>query len=97
MRFAYLVCVILVLVSCSSPGSRFNSVQPVRVTVAGSDFDVYVLGDDVRAIRMNFEVFPKLAVVGARAGVAIRLASGCAVIASSVSGDQAVMDARIAC
>lgn len=97
MRFAMVIWLVLVLVSCSSPGRKFNGIEPVRVTVEGSDYDVYVSGKDVRVIRMNFELLPNLAVTASRAIFAIESASGCPVVVGSYSGDQAMAQARIKC
>lgn len=97
MRFFVLSTIFLVLLSCSSPGRRFNTVEPVRVSVEGSIFDVYVLGKDVRAIRLNFEMLPTMPVIGPRAVIAMERASGCRVIDGSFSGDQAMADAWISC
>ncbi len=97
MRFSIFPCIFLVLASCSSPGRRFNNVEPVRVAVQESDFDIYVLDEEVRVIRMNFEMLPTLAVIGPRAVIAIERATGCVVIDGSFVGDQAMADARISC
>jgi len=97
MRFSIFMCIFLVLASCSSPGRRFSSVEPVRVTVEGSDFDVYVLGEDVLGIRMNFEMLPTLAVIGPRAITAMEQVTGCKVVSGSFFGDQAMAEARVSC
>jgi hypothetical protein len=69
----------------------------VRVTIEGSEFDVYVLGDEVRAIRMNFEMLPTLAVIGSRMVIAMEQVTGCRVINGSFFGDQAMAEARVSC
>lgn len=97
MRFAIFLCVFLALVSCSSPGRRFSGVEPVRVMVEESTFDVYVLGNDVRVIRMNFAVLPTLIVIGPHAVAAMEQVTGCSVISNSFSGDQAMAEARVSC
>ena len=97
MRFVAFMCVFLALVSCSSPGRRFNGVEPVRITVEGSDFDVYVLGDEVRVIRMSFEMLPTLAVIGPRAVIAMERVTGCKIVNGSFFGDQAMAEARVSC
>lgn len=97
MRFFIFLCVFLTFASCSSPGRRFSSVDPVRITVEGSDFDVYVLGDEVRVIRMNFEMLPTLAVIGPRAIIAMERVTGCTVVNGSFIGDQAMAEARVVC
>jgi hypothetical protein len=97
MRFSVFLYIFLVLGACSSPGRRFSSVEPVRVTIEESDFDVYVLGDEVLVIRMNFEMLPTLAVIGSRAVVAMELVTGCNVVKGSFLGDQAMSEARVSC
>ena len=97
MRFSFLLCFLLVLMSCSAPGSRFRGVEPVQVFVDGAHFDVYHSGEDVTAIRMNFAVLPNLLETTARALVEIELATVCKVVLSSVSGDQALIKARVVC
>jgi len=97
MRFSIISYIFLILVACSSPGQRFNNIDPVRVAVAGSVFDVYVLGDEVRVIRMNFEMLPSIGVIGPRTVSAIERATGCRVKDGSFNGDQAMADARISC
>jgi hypothetical protein len=97
MRFSIFLCIFLTVVSCSSPGRRFSSIEPVRVTVEGSDFDVYVLGNEVRVIRMDFEMLPTLAVIGSRAVIAMEHVTGCRVVSGSFFGDQAMADARVSC
>jgi hypothetical protein len=97
MRFSVFLCIFLVLASCSSPGRRFSNVEPVRVTVEGSEFDVYVLGEEVRVIRMNFEMLPTISVIGSRAVIAMEHVTGCTVIDGSFFGDQAMSEARVSC
>lgn len=97
MRFSMVFCVFLALVSCSSPGRQFSGIEPVSITVEGSEFDVYALGENVRVIRMNFELLPRLAVIASRAIVAMELVTGCTVVPGSFSGDQAMAQARVKC
>ena len=97
MRFFISICGLLILLGCSSPGGRFSGVEPIRVSVEGSVFDVYVVGDGVRAIRMNFEMLPTLAVIGTRAVAAIEQVTGCSVVTGSMRGDQVMVEARVKC
>jgi len=97
MRFFLHIPMLIALVACSSPGLKFAGVEPARVVVEGSVFDVYVVGEKARAIRLNFELLPKLAVTGSLAVAAIEQASGCGVVKGSVSGDQAMNEARLKC
>lgn len=96
MRF-FVLFMLMTLFACSSPGRKFSGAEPVRVVAEGSVFDVYVVGENARAIRLNFELLPKRAVTGARAVAAIEQATGCAVVKGSVSGDQAMIEVRLKC
>ena len=97
MRFSIAFCVYLALISCSSPGRDFGGIEPVRIDVEGSEFDVHVKGDEVRVIRMNYELLPNLAVTASRAIAAMEVVTGCRVINGSFSGDQAMAAARVKC
>ena len=97
MRFSILLFVVAILTSCSSPKSTFREVDPIQVEVDGAVFYVYHSGVEVTAIRTNFEVLPDLLDTTARALVAIELATGCNVVIGSVSGDQALIEARVDC
>lgn len=96
MRFALILC-LTALISCSSPGGKFMKAAPVSVSVEGSEFDIYRVGNEVRIIRLSFEVLPKRAVIFARAIVAVNLATGCRVKTGSMTGDQALMQAKLTC
>ena len=97
MRFSILLYFVLVLTSCSAPGNEFRGVDPVQVVVEGAVFDIYHRGMNATAIRMNFEVLPSLLDTTARAIIAIEVATGCKVAVGSVSGDQALIEARVDC
>ncbi|MHA1128022.1 MAG: hypothetical protein ACTSRN_03605 [Alphaproteobacteria bacterium] len=96
MRFSIII-VLLAIMACSSPGKHFSGATPVRVTVEGSIFDIYTVGSDVKAVRLSVEALPRRAVIGARAIIAIEQATGCKFVAGSMTGDQALMQARITC
>ena len=96
MRFSIFI-VLFGLMACSSPGKQFSGAEPVRVTVEESIFDIYTVGNDVKVVRLSIEALPKRAVIGARAIVAIEQATGCNFVAGSLTGDQALMQARITC
>ncbi|OUS07162.1 hypothetical protein A9Q96_07585 [Rhodobacterales bacterium 52_120_T64] len=97
MRFSALLCIFLTIAGCSSPGGRYREIEPVFVTVESSEFDIYILGDEVRAIRTSFEVLPRIQVIGPRAVIAMERATGCEVVDGSFTGDQAMADARVSC
>lgn len=96
MRF-FILIVLSVVMACSSPGKQFSGAAPVRVTVEGSMFDIYTVGNDVKAVRLSIEALPKRSVIGARAIVAIEQATGCKYVAGSLTGDQALLQAKITC
>jgi len=64
------------------------------VTIDGSRFSVYVLGDRAEAIRTNPEYRGGIMERGYRA---ILDASGCAIRPGSFGGDPARMTARLTC
>lgn len=97
MRFSVIFCIFIVLISCSSATRKFSGIDPVRVTIEGSVFDVYVNGNEAQIIRMNFEVLPDFATMAARAISAMEKVTGCRVVCTSFSGDQAMATARIKC
>ena len=87
--------VALILAACDTPGPRFRGVDPVRISVGKSTFDVRVDGTRAQAIRVNMEWAPRPAAVAPRAVVAIEKVSGCRV--ARLDGDQAVILAKLDC
>ncbi|MEE9454768.1 MAG: hypothetical protein V3V13_10350 [Paracoccaceae bacterium] len=96
MRF-FTVFLLITLMACSSPSLKFSGISPVQVAVEGSVFDVYSNGKEVQAIRVNFQVLPSMSTTIARAISAIESATGCKVVPSSITGDQALVKANITC
>ena len=81
--------------ACNTPGPAFRGVDPVRVTVGKSTFDVRVDGTRAQAIRLNPEWAPRREAVQPRAVAAIEQVSGCT--AARLDGDQVVIVARLDC
>ena len=77
------------------PAPDWWGVEPQRITVGKSTFDVRVRGSAAQAIRVNTEWAPRLEAVAPRAMAAIEQVSGCEV--TRLDGDAAVIDARIKC
>lgn len=92
-----LLIFVLLLVGCSSPSLKFMNIEPVRVIVEGSVFDVYSNGTEVQAIRVNREFLPGKSKAIVRMVMAIEQATGCMVVPTSVDGDQALVKAKIRC
>ena len=92
------VCVVLsiaLLASCAAETRHFRGVDPVRVTVDGSGFDIRLRGNLGEAVRVNPQYAPRLGPLRARAGFAMEQVSGCTV--TGVLGDQAVMTGILDC
>nr|WP_322867846.1 hypothetical protein [Aquicoccus sp. G2-2]MEA1115177.1 hypothetical protein [Aquicoccus sp. G2-2] len=87
-------CAVLLL-GCNTPSPAFRGVEPVRITVGQSTFDVRVNGNRAEAIRLNKEWAPRLEAVAPRAVAAIEKVSGCTVYRTG--GDAALILARLKC
>ena len=91
-----LACATLLLIAaCNSPHPRFHGVEPVRISIGQSLFDVRVKGRAAEAIRVNPEWAPRMEAVAPRAIMAIETVSGCTV--TRLDGDQAQAFARLEC
>ncbi|TCO69963.1 hypothetical protein [Rhodovulum euryhalinum] len=94
MNRPVLVLLALTLAACDSPSPDFGGLPGTRVTVDGSTFAVRRKGNTAQAIRLNREW---RAGVMARGFIAIEQATGCEVRPGTLSGDPAVIYARITC
>ncbi|MGC9419584.1 MAG: hypothetical protein ACP5EN_11510 [Rhodovulum sp.] len=88
------ILLVLALTACDSPGPGFGALPGTRVTVDGSTFAVRRNGNTAQAIRLNME---RRAGVMARGFVAIEQATGCQVRPGTLSGDPAVIYAKLTC
>ena len=68
---------------------------PIRITIAGSTFDVRQRGLRAEAMRINPQYAPRFGPIGARAAMAMAQATGCAV--TKVLGDQALAIGTLDC
>jgi hypothetical protein len=91
-----LVCVSL-FSACSAPSFEYSGQAPSRVDVGRRTFDVYVRNDKAQAIRTNKEWGASKDDVFRDARTAIEEASRCSVDKESISGDIAMINARIIC
>jgi len=94
MRVPVVICFVLVA-GCATETRHFRGVDPVRVSVDGSVFDIRLRGNLAEAIRINPQYAPRLGPLRARAGFAMARISGCQV--TGVLGDQAVMTGVLDC
>lgn len=83
------------LSGCDMPSPAFSGIDPVRVVVDGSVFDIRIKANKAEALRLNMEYAPRLGVIGLRAGFAIEQVSGCTV--TRIDGDAALVHATLRC
>lgn len=95
MRLILAFAAAVLLTACNAPSSDFRGVQPTRVTVQGSTFDVRLRNGRAEAIRVNMQYAPRFEQMQARAGAAMAMVSGCEAV--DVTGDQAQAFARLDC
>ncbi len=92
----YLLPLTMLLCSaCNTPGPAFRGIEPTRITVGGSTFDVRVDDTRAEAIRLNTQWAPRLGAVAPQGVAAIERVSGCRV--RRLDGDAALMTARLDC
>jgi len=94
MRVCVLISILL-LASCAGETRHFRGVDPLRVTVDSSTFDIRLRGNLAEAIRVNPQYAPRLGPLRARAGFAMAKVSGCQV--TGVLGDQLVLTGILDC
>ena len=92
MRFIPLM---LLLAACNTPSQAFRDAPVRTVTVDGSNFDVRIKDLYAEALRINAQYAPRMGPIGGRAAIAMEQVSGCRV--HDISGDQAVIQARLDC
>ncbi|MEM6740377.1 MAG: hypothetical protein AAF646_09680 [Pseudomonadota bacterium] len=99
--YRLLALLLLFLAACDSPHplSDFAGVPPTQVDVSGSTYSVRIAGSRAQAIRRNVDFGAALrpADYVARSGLAMEQASGCRIVAGSLTGDAAMSEARLAC
>lgn len=97
MRILLAILGPLLLTACNTPSAEFQGIEPQIVNVAQSTFEVRVNGNAAEALRTNSEYSPSMSYVADRATTAIEHASGCTVLAGSLSGDPAMVRADLSC
>jgi hypothetical protein len=93
--FARLSVCILLLGACDTPSPEFWGVEPTRMHIAGTSFDIRIKDRKAEAIRLNVERSPRWMIIGAKAGFAIEKVSGCEI--RKLGGDTAVVTAKLKC
>jgi len=90
-----MITALIMLTACNTPGLKFRGIEPQRISVGKSTFDVRVDGTHAEIIRLNPEWSPRLAAVAPRMVAAIEAVSGCKV--RRLDGDQALATASLNC
>jgi len=96
-RLALVLIFCALLFGCDSPSLAFQGTPAQQITVGPSTFSVRVKGDAAEAMRISREWRPSESAVLERAEVAIRQASGCGIARNGLTGDQAIIRARLEC
>lgn len=97
MRIFLIIACALIVLGCTSPSPRFAGAARQEVTVEGSRFIVFRLGDEVEVHRVSPEFLPRQRDVFIRGLTAIEAVTGCPVRPRSLTGDQAILRASIDC
>ena len=92
-----LIFLAVVLAACGSPTPRYSGGPRALADVDGSRFVVFRRGDEMEAYRISHEARPSEGAVLLRAGRAMQALTGCPIRKGSMTGDQAIVRARIAC
>lgn len=95
MRISLLLALGL-MAACNTPSMHFKGIDPVRVTVMQSTFDLRHRDDQVSVIRVSREYAPRLSQqLGRRAEIAVEDTFGCPV--DRIRGDASMMVAHLKC
>lgn len=87
----------LLLAGCDSPSPRFMGLVAKQVSYEGSTFSVRHTAYEAEVIRTNADPGARRGDILRRAAVAIRRASGCAILPRSLTGDVTVVRADLQC
>ena len=99
MRIAQLATLVAlsILAACNGPSPALIGTPAQEITVDGARFRVFVQGERAEAVRLNFEFPANVRTVFPRAITAIKTVSGCDVDPAAVTGDAALIKARLDC
>ena len=81
--------------ACNAPGRHFHGIEPVRIEVGKSVFEIRQRGKLAEALRINKRHAPRLGRVADEAKLAIEQATECRV--TRILGDAAMITARLRC
>lgn len=83
--------------SCNTPSMEFSGIEPSIVNVDQSTFDVRYTENRIETIRTSPEASIAYEQMKERAVMAMQIASGCTVVASTLKGDAAMLTADLDC
>ena len=96
LRMILLACA-MALAGCDSPSMAFQGMPSRTVIIGPSTFTVRMRGNRVETLRTSREWRPRAVDVLARAALAMEQATGCPLRKGSLTGDQAIQRAKLAC
>ena len=95
MRLQYSLILLIFLAGCDAPGRHFRGIEPVRVSMGKSVFEIRQRGNLAEALRINKRHAPRLGRVADEAKAAIEQATGCQV--TRILGDAVMITAKLRC
>lgn len=95
MRLRYGLFLLAFLIGCETPGRYFHGIEPVRIEVGKSVFEIRQRGNLVEALRINARYAPRLGKVADEAKYAIEQVTGCRV--TRILGDAVMITAKLRC
>ena len=97
MRFFIFILAVFLLASCNTPSVDKLGAPFRMVEAQGLKFKVYFTSTEAEAFRLTPLYPPRLARITPAAEEAITRASGCRVVAGTLRGDPAKLEADLVC
>ena len=95
MRYCF--ASLILLAACDMGGPGFRGVDPMRVSIDGSQFSVRQADGRVEVLRTNSEIAFQRQGMTAKMVQAIELTTGCTLVEGSLRGDQVQATGRLKC
>jgi len=83
------------MAACDTAKPGFYGIDPVSVTIDGTDFDVRQNGERAFAVRTNAQALPRRADILSKAAMAMERVTGCEV--DTLTGDTSQAEAVLDC
>lgn len=88
---------LLILAACASPSPRFMDATRTDVVVEGRSYSVFREGSRAQVIRLGYAGPAERQAIPDQMLRAVALATGCAPVATSFTGDSGERTGRITC